>query len=213
MLYDKWIQLTIHADDKTSDQYTRGVICGYKLVKLANGDTYSTDKLGKYGTFVRGILKRKTYGTIFYIKEGSVANAGDQTGEYTLIGINKILHTYTTANYRNFERGQDLADGMLTQTTQVRDQTHQAFNNCSVVGINNQVTDTIGVPVFTYIATSTQVYDGGARKQLFLDYAELPAAGQIVPVTFMPGFSTIVDCDVKVVAPSPTIPTYEKVGY
>jgi len=212
MQYNKWEDREIHVDDNSTTKYTVGTIIGYRLVRLFNNVQLMTDKQGKNGTTVRGIIKNVKYaGQMFYIKEGKVTSNDEVTGEYELIGIGKIMRTNGLIMGRNAERGQDQIDKNEVYSTTIKLDTQHNYSNCTVTPATGQVVDSGGANIVKFNADSTSVFHAGARMILGVDYTETPLSGKITASTFTIDGTTIVDCDRLIAATIPTAPIYEKI--
>ena len=210
--YEKWTNLVIHADDNSETRYTRGFIVGYRLVQLTDGKQIRSDKQAKWGTTVRGIIKRSgSQAGLFIIKEGKVTSNDEVTGEYEMIGFGgRVLRT-TLMNARNAEREQDQINENADFTVDVKDDTQHNIPNCTVNPLTGQLVDTAADNVSKFNTDSTHVYHGGVRMILGTDYTETPASGKITGVTFVIDATTVVDCDRLIDATEPVAMTYEKV--
>lgn len=209
--YDKWTTLETHVDDKTESSYTKGFIVGYRLVQLTDGKQIRSDKQAKYGTTVRGVIKRSgSQPALFIIKEGKVTSNDEITGEYEMIGIGLRLQTVSLMNSRNAEREQYQIEENADFTIDVRDDTQHNISNCTVAGVTGQLVYSGGGNVLEFNVGSTHVFHAGARMILWIDYIETPWSGKITPVTFVADATTVVDCDRAVNATEPAAITYEK---
>ena len=210
--YTKWTDLEIHADDNSLTKLTKGFIIGYRLVQLMDGKQIRSDKQAKHGTTVKGIVKRSgSQPALFIIKEGKVTSNDEVTGEYEMIGVGLVLVTNTRILARNGEREQAQIDDNETYSTDIKLDTQHNISNCTVNPATGQLIDPGAANVPAYNVDSTRVFHNGARQILNVDYTELPLVGQIVPITFVIGITTVVDCDRLVDATAPAAMTYEKI--
>jgi hypothetical protein len=211
MQYDKWRRIETHADDGSDTALTKGMIVGYRLVRLMDGKEIRTDKVAKHGTMVKGIVKRSGgKPALFLVKDGLVTN-DEYTGEYEMIGVGLIMKRRTETLARNMERGEAHMMDLKDYSTTIRDDAHHCLNNCPV-DVSGQLLDPdTGGPMSDYEPMSSCVYDSGSRKQVGLDYGELPDDGKIVPLTFVIGPTTVADVVRGVMATTPGEPDFEKI--
>jgi hypothetical protein len=211
MQYDKWRRIETHADDGSDTALTKGMIVGYRLVRLMDGKEIRTDKVAKHGTMVKGIVRRSGgKPALFLVKDGLVTN-DEYTGEYEMIGVGLIMKRRTETLARNMERGEAHMIDLKEYSTTIRDDAHHCINNCPVDGAGQLIDPDTGDSVPEYEPMSSCVYDSGSRKQLGLDYGEVPDDGQIVALTFVIGPTTFVDVVRIVDATTPAVPGYEKI--
>ena len=131
--YEKWVSLTIHADDNSNTKYTTGTVVGYRLVRLMDGRDVKSDKQGKYGTTVKGILKRSgSLVTLFMIKEGLVTSNDEVTGEYDLIGVGLTLVNSVTALIRNGTSNNAYGVDISNYSKSIADESTVCVNNCTL---------------------------------------------------------------------------------
>lgn len=210
--YDKWTDLEYHAQDNTETTLTKGYVVGYRLVQLSDGKQIRSDKQAKWGTTVKGIVKRNgSQPALFVIKEGKVTSNDEVTGEYEMIGVGHILRTNQLILSRNGEREQGIIDDINDYGEDIADDTQHNISNCTVNPANGQLSDSSGAVVPSFNTDSTHVFHGGARMILGTDYTEVPGSGKITAITFTPDGTTVVDCDRALSVTKPTAPAYEKI--